>query len=200
MLHMLIIKRLNGSLGLNPGEGIGAKEAHWDRTQPGRFFPVRNVWIRHVQYLQPAKCCRLPLASHYHQTTLHTLTGFQTCKDGDMLEGFTPSRMDAACQRGVDSYFMMLQQDTIFASCVSHTLSTVKPYIPNAHRPNHRHILCVAQTEVLLMYLSRPPRVACQLSPDHLARWGGFQDLRHLIKAIISCHSGLHMLSVCSRT
>lgn len=43
VLHVLIIKRLDGSLGLNPGESIGAKEAHRHCTQPGRLLPLRNV-------------------------------------------------------------------------------------------------------------------------------------------------------------
>ena len=109
MLQMLIIKGLNGSLGLDPGEGIGAKEAHWDCTQPGRLFPLRNVWVRHVQHLHSAKWCSLPLASHYLQSILHILTAVQTCKD-HMLEVFEPYRMDAACQRGVDIITIMIKR------------------------------------------------------------------------------------------
>ena len=43
MLHALIIERFNGSFGLNPGESVGAKEAHRHCAQPRRLLPFRNV-------------------------------------------------------------------------------------------------------------------------------------------------------------
>lgn len=45
VLHVLIIKRLNGSLGLDPGESVGAKEAHRHSTQPGRLLTLRNIRV-----------------------------------------------------------------------------------------------------------------------------------------------------------
>ena len=45
MLHVLIIKRFNGPFRLDPGEGVGAKEAHRHCTQPGRLLPFRDVRV-----------------------------------------------------------------------------------------------------------------------------------------------------------
>ena len=43
MLHVLIIKRFDGPFGLDPGESVGAEEAHRHCAQPRRLLPFRDV-------------------------------------------------------------------------------------------------------------------------------------------------------------